>query len=393
MSSTPAPVTNPGRSENIAKQQSLADAIAKNLTEGREAAEAAARGEKPQEQERRAPEPVQEQEQVPEREQSAEPQEQRAELEPREEGEGQDSIATDASDETPGSWTLSDFAEAADVDVETLMSRLQVEVKEGDKVRTANLADVLNGYRWNAVNTQRAQEIADARREIETQQQGMQARLAEITDMHDRAESVVRSEWELVTKAEEALRARYDAEPWAELQARADGSYADTEARYIKANNELHARKTRLQESFNRVQQERQELAQRQQAEVIPQQRAKMLELIPEWRDSERFESDKGKMVEHAVKRYGWTEQELGNITDARIVAALHRLWTLETQASKAGIAEKVVRKAPVMLPPGQRAAKGSAKKERVDKMRRKLKASGRAADLASLVRERGFDS
>lgn len=397
MSSTPAQMTNPGKSDNLQQRHSLAEAIAANLTEGREANEARARGEEPKPREERAPEPrraepVIEQEQGPERGQSAEPQEQQADPEPREEGEGQDSIADGAGDETPGSWSLSDFAEAAEVDVDTLLQRLEVEVKDGDKTRTANLGDVLNGYRWNAVNTQRAQEIADARREIETQQQGLQTRLAEIADMHDRAESVVRSEWDIVTEAEQALRARYDAEPWAELQAQANGSYADTEARYIKANNELQARKARLQESYERVQRERQELAQRQQSEVLPQQRARMLEMIPTWQDSERMDAEKVQMVEHAVKRYGWTEQELGNITDARIIAALHRLWTLETQASKAGIAEKVVRKAPVMLPPGQRAAKGSAKKERVDKLKRRLHRSGKARDLASLIGERGFD-
>lgn len=367
-----APITNPGRSVNVAKQTSLADAIAANLTASRQGDEVPQPQQQPKpepEPRPRAPEPVAEPEPAPEP----------AAAETQAEGEVPDAI--EAPDEAPERFTLADFAEAAEIDVEALADQLEVEVTGQDGTERASLKDVLNGYRWNAANTQRAQEIAEQRRQLDGQ-------LEQINADHTRLNALLGVQFQDVEAEEQALDQQYRAVNWAGLQARADGSYADQEAQFSRSRQDLQRRKDKLAGAWQTAQQQATELAERQQAENLPRAREQMLTMIPEWRDEKRAMAESADVTRYVSESFGVTPEEQSKIADPRVIAAMRRLWVLDKQATGVPLAAKKVKTAPKAMTPGRAAAKQGAREETRKKLAGRLKRSGKRSDLAALILE-----
>lgn len=368
--SEPQILTNPGKSENVARQASLADAIAANLTSGRQGADTA----KPKEQ------PAREPERAPIEEVRAEAPEPVSEV--REQQSEPDALqGQEATHEASDTYRLADFAEAAELSEQELLERFQVEVKGQDGTRQTTLKDVLNGYQFDAANTQRAQEIAEQRRQLD-------ARVGEVSQMHERADAVLQVQWNDANEKEQALDHQYRAVNWAALQAKQDGSYADMEAQFSRARQELTRDREKLQNAYTEVQRQKQALLEKQQAELVPQAREKLFDLIPEWRDESRAQREAVEAGRHMIDRYGLTPEEVNKANDPRMIAAMRRLWVLEQQASGVPLAEKKVKKAPKVVKPGQAAERQGAKQERLKQLRGRLKRSGKRNDLAALVLE-----
>lgn len=365
-------ITNPGVSGNVAKQTSLADAIAANLTASRTEPE---------------PQPLQQQakpgpgsEPSPEPEPAPEPKQEPEAAVTTTDGEAPDTPEQDDST-TSGRYTLADFADAAELDVDSLIERLDVEVTKDGETTTTNLADVLKGYRWDAVNTQRAQDIAERRRQAD-------ARLQEFTTAKTQLDALLGMQFDEVVAEEQALDQQYRAVNWAGLQARQDGSYADTEAQFSRARDELRRRKDKLAQTWTQAQQQAEELTKRQQAEALPRQRAELLERIPEWRDDKRAREESEKLTRYVADTWGFTPEEQSQITDPRTIAAMRRLWVLEEQAKGVPLAQKKVKTAPKVLKPGQKAAREDGRAEVRRKLQGRLKRSGHRNDLAALILE-----
>jgi len=367
MAASPTPVTNPGRSENVALQTSLAEAISSNLTASRQEAEQATAPE----QAKPAPEP-----------EPKAPEPERQELEaPEPQADGEVHEPEEDSDDVADRYTIADFAEATGLEPSALSERLEVEVMRDGEARKLPLKEVLDGYRWNAANTQRAQDIAEQRRAIDEQKQA-------VASMHEQAQAVMQVQWQDLATEEAALEQQRAAMPWEALRARGDGSYADAEAQFNRRKQDLDARKSKVENAYTNVMQQRQELAQRQQSEELPKQREAMLNMIPAWRDEKVMSRDAPEMARFVHEKFGITPQETANLTDARVVYAMHRLWQLESQTSDAAVKAKKVKIPPKSMKPGTRTAKKTAANERREKAAAKLQRSGKRSDLAALVFE-----
>lgn len=367
--SEPQILTNPGKSENVARQASLADAIAANLTSGRQGAGTADLKEQPAREPERAP--IEEVSAAPE-----------TDSEDREQQSGEDNQQGSVeAEEVSNTYRLADFAEAAEISEKELLKRLEVEVQEGDTRKTTTLEDVLNSHQFVGSTTKRAQEIAEQRRQLD-------ARVGEVSQMHERADAVLQVQWNDANEKEQALDHQYRAVNWAALQAKQDGSYADMEAQFSRARQELTRDREKLQNAYTEVQRQKQALFEKQQAEAVPQAREKLFDLIPEWRDESRAQREAVEAGRHMIDRYGLTPEEVNKANDPRMIAAMRRLWVLEQQASGVPLAEKKVKKAPKVVKPGQAAERQGAKQERLKQLRGRLKRSGKRNDLAALVLE-----
>lgn len=85
----------------------------------------------------------------------------------------------------------------------------------------------------------------------------------------------------------------------------------------------------------------REQMGQKHQ-QYLEQQHQMMLQAIPEWKDSDRFQNDKPRLFE-AGRSLGYSEAELSQIADARLVLALKTLADYREREAKAP--EKVVKK------------------------------------------------
>lgn len=138
-----------------------------------------------------------------------------------------------------------------------------------------------------------------------------------------------------------------------------------------------------------KIQQLRQVQAQQQQAEAQMRQKylAEQLQTLqqrdPDFADPKKAEQVQGAILKTAKETYGFTDEELGGIVDARHVQVLNdaRKWR-ELQASKETVSEKAKQARP--MKPAAR--KGDSRKNAAAKRIDKAKKTGRIEDVAAAL-------
>ena len=140
------------------------------------------------------------------------------------------------------------------------------------------------------------------------------------------------------------------------------------------------------------VQAERQRLVQQATAEqeqmlkqMLEVENQKIVEKVPSWGNAETRQDETRKMMDYAIKEFGYTGDELQQIYDSRLIHALHKLWKYEEAAKPNSTARQKVKKAPTVVRSGARQP-ANAEKKPVRDARRRLKKSGSVKDAAALL-------
>ncbi|HTO43137.1 MAG TPA: hypothetical protein VML56_03600 [Burkholderiales bacterium] len=241
--------------------------------------------------------------------------------------------------EGPDYANLDDYLQKSGVERDSFYD-LPVTVKIGGESKLVPLRDALRSYQQEGDYTRKSQELANRQREWDTQQaqarQAMETQLGQAKALGDLAHQQLLGEYQRIDW--NALRAT-DPAQWAVL------------------NTEFNQRAAAIQQHLAAVAQRQQELSLEQQQQVLkqlPVERDKMLEARPEWRDETKFTAARAEMTSYAHKM-GFSDAEIGNIFDHRIMLALHdasRFAALQAQAPQA---VKRVRAAPQVANPGAR--------------------------------------
>ena len=233
--------------------------------------------------------------------------------------------------ETPEYASLDDYLTKAQLDAASFYE-LPVTVKVGGKESQVKLAELLKSHQLESDYTQKTQQLAEQRRGFEQaqaqQRQAMQEHL-------QRAEG-------LANIAYQQLMGEFQGVDWNQLRATDPTNWA------VKAQ-EFQLKNAAIQQQLGTIQQQRQQLI----AQSLPQEREKMLQMVPEWQDPKNFESAREAISKYAPTR-GITPAELGGLYDHRFMAILHdasRAAALQAELTqlKGQIAGKVqqVRAAP----------------------------------------------
>jgi hypothetical protein len=106
-------------------------------------------------------------------------------------------------------------------------------------------------------------------------------------------------------------------------------------------------------------------------------------ELIPEWRSPERAKEDGKALIEYGQK-LGFSEQELGNVTDSRALVALYKAWKFDQMMSKKPELQAKIKKAPRMATPGS-ANTVTPKNSELKSAKQRLASTGSVKDAAAL--------
>ena len=107
-----------------------------------------------------------------------------------------------------------------------------------------------------------------------------------------------------------------------------------------RAEYEAQAQAYQAQQSqLTAVQRQQHALQEAAQAQYIPEQRRLLAEKIPDFSDTAKAPEIQAKLRKVGVEVYGFTDDEIGGVTDARHVQVLHDAmkWR-ELQAGKAGL-------------------------------------------------------
>ena len=241
-------------------------------------------------------------------------------------------------------------------------------VKVGKEEVEVPLDELLKGYSRTADYTKKTQEVAEARKAVESERQKIEE-ASRLRDQYAERLSVIEQMLNQTEKAED-LSALKETDPI---------GYAVKVAEQAEREKQLNA-----------VRAERQRLAQQQQAEQserlkahLAMEASKLREAIPEMADEIKSEVTRREIREFA-KSIGFSDQELASVYDSRAVLTLYKAMQYDKlQKGKPAVTKKV-QTAPRMLKPGTSTPEAS-ESESMKRMRAKLKQSGKKDDAARL--------
>jgi len=242
-------------------------------------------------------------------------------------------------------------------------------VKVGKEEVEVPLDELLKGYSRTADYTKKTQEVAEARKMVESERQKIEE-ASRLRDQYAERLSVIEQMLNQTEKAED-LSALKETDPI---------GYAVRVAEQAEREKQLTA-----------VRAERQRLAQQQQAEQserlkahLASEAAKLRDAIPEMSDEVKGEVVKREIREFA-KSIGFSDQELAQVYDSRAVLTLYKAMQYDKlQRGKPQVTKKV-NAAPKMLKPGTSSPEASDS-EATKRMRAQLKKSGKKDDAARLI-------
>lgn len=237
----------------------------------------------------------------------------------------------------------------------------EVEYDTPEGRQKARLSELIAGNMRNADYTRKTQTLAEERRAAEKL-------AAEAAQLREQLEESLKM-WAVPTEQEpdwEALAQKSTPQEFNLKRAQWD----QRQRRKMQAQAEYRA----LQERVT--------------AERVAQERNKLFEAFPEWRDEQKFLGAAKKMADGGTE-YGFTPDEIGTIMDHRMIRVLNdAIAYRELQKGKPAV-EKKVAKAEPALKPGSKPSKVTETEVARQKQRARLKQTGSIQDAVELILRR----
>lgn len=206
-------------------------------------------------------------------------------------------------------------------------------IKIGDE--HVPLADLKNGFQFSRANTQKAQALAEERRQFEEAK----------TQVTEQYTSKLQTVHKLTEKLADKFLEEYNAIDWGRLRLERPGEYAALQQDYSSRRAELQNVFAALETEGQTIsQQEQQEQQARWQAHLETQARI-AVDANPEWKDVSKFKSDMSDMTKFVSDSYGFSEQEFMSVYDARLLNLIKDAMKYRNGAKI--VEDKVINKAP----------------------------------------------
>lgn len=285
-------------------------------------------------------------------------------------GEDEAPEGEDEGAEGPGEiQTLGDYIKASGWDAPDFYA-LKMRLDNGEEITVGELKDkAQEGERSRA-------EIQTARQQLEQQQQALHERERQMLLGHQQTSEEVRRAQDAVAM----IQAQYDSIDWEGLKAKDPGRYAalrsDFGVEYANAQNSLaQAQQVQTQQVQQRLNEER------------AMHNQLFLEMVPEARDPKVAQQLEAQAQAYAMNYWGFSEQEVQGIYDARARAVLLDSMKWRQHLAEVEKAKGKVRAAPKpVMRPGGRGVVQPARNRQVDALTAKAKQSGKVADQVAAI-------
>lgn len=265
------------------------------------------------------------------------------------EQETEDSAADDADDESEESET--DEGEDSQPQAKTFKVKI-----DGEEVEVPE-DELIKGYSRTQDYTRKTQALAEQRKQAESEYEA------------------VRGEREQYSQLLGMLSAKLEQEPTVDesLQYTDPIAYAQQLSQYMQWERDKKAIDSERQRVAQTQKQEHEAYLQR----YVSEQQERLTTLIPEWLDETVAKTEKAKIAASA-KEYGYSDEELSNLFDARAVAMMRDAMRFrELVAKRQEIKPKAT--PAVSSKPAKRSSEIATAKQRLAK-------SGSVKDAASLI-------
>lgn len=257
--------------------------------------------------------------------------------------------------EGPEYESLEDYLTHAKLDPEAFQA-LPVTVKIDGESRRVPLSDVIKSYQLEGHVNNKSIELSNQQKAFEGEREAAiglyRQQLTNAKALGDLAQAQLMGEFNQVNWNQ--LR-QTDPVQWTALQ--------------LEFQNRSGAINQHLRE-VAAAQEAQSEQLRQQQAALLPKERERMLERVPEWRDGAKFEADRKVMSSYA-KQIGFSDAEMAAIFDHRHMQVLHDAAQFRALQASNPETLKRVRAAPQMARPGtrtQRDPKTVAKQQAIER-------------------------
>lgn len=280
----------------------------------------------------------------------------------------------ETSEEEPTEELQDESAEVTEDEVEGEEEEAEEEAPEPEKYIVkvdgkeleVTKDELLRGYQREADYTRKTQKLAEERRQVESEFQQVRVERDQYAQILGQLQQKLQEltpqepDWEQLEKQDPTEYARQWTNHQRRQQQQAAIAAEQIRLQQLQQAEQTKAMQERLLEEANRVK-----------------------ELIPEWRSPERAKEDGKALIEYGQK-LGFSEQELGNVTDARALVALYKAWKFDQMMSKKPELQAKIKKAPRMATPGS-ANTVSPKNSELKSAKQRLATTGRVKDAAAL--------
>lgn len=241
-----------------------------------------------------------------------------------------------------------------------------VTVKIDGKEEQISLKEAIEGYQRTADYTRKTMALSEMRKQIDQAAGQVNAERAQYA--------------QLIGALQQQLQETVQAQPdWEAL-------YSNDPLEYVRQKDLYRER----QEQFQAASAEQQRvsgLMQMHQAQqlqqVVREGREKLSDVIPVWKDPQRFEQDRVKLRQYAQEKLGYSDEEISQVYDHRAVVALHKAMRYDQLMAKRPAPN--VQTGPRPLRAGTPQTMPSRRSSEITKGKQRLAQTGRVSDAAKL--------
>jgi len=239
---------------------------------------------------------------------------------------------------------------------------------EGEDVEIS--ATELNNYLLRQQDyTRKTQALSEERKQLEEQK-------GNLSQIHQLSEQL-KGEYDALRAVDnEEISAEY----WNQLK-------TENPVQYLVERNEWQERRLEREQAERRVADLQNQLQQQQQFEQqqrLENEAVKLQEIIPEWQDNETANREREALKVYGTSQ-GYSEQELGSVTDSRAVSILRKAMLYDALQSKRSEIKQRVDKSPASAQAVRAINAPVRKRTTLQRHQQQLKKSGKLKDATSV--------
>ena len=287
----------------------------------------------------------------------------------------------DAEETNAENYSEEDEAEESDPDEEydteevieqELPDDLVIKVKDDGKELEVTLDELRKGYSRYSDYTRKTQALAEERKSFQGEAEAIRMERAQYA--------------ELLPALKAQLEVQSDAEPdWDNLYNEDPIEAARLERHWNKSRQERVAKLQAINTEQQRIAEEMAREQQRALADIVQSERAKLTEVIPEWKDESTMQSEAKELREWAINN-GFSERDLSALVQASHVSILRKAMMFDKGSKKVEKVKAQPRKVARIVRPGSSGTQVATRSTDVKNASQRLVRSGRISDAAALL-------
>lgn len=287
-----------------------------------------------------------------------------------EETEEPEETTEEVSEESSEITTLSELAQVLEKDPKDLLEQLKTTVVVNGKTSEVTLAELQAGY-------QRGRDYSDKTTALKQQREAFEQQASQARQF---LEAQMLQVGQIVQAAEQALIPKLDQAQMDQLRQTNPGEWTARLQEFQAKSQFVENLKSATKQTLEQYRQQAEQARNAQKAQRLEAERAK-LQNIPGW--GEQMRSD---LFEYLSKDYGYTESDLTEVSDHRIVDIVRKARAFDKLQSETQLAVKKVKELPKVIPPGKAETKVQMKRSALEKAKTQLRKSGTRRDAEAVL-------